>query len=151
ALTLTMHYSNGDVASVLPFSIPSPCPIGPSVPYSGSLLTGDSTQTARLGRNFASTCSGKGCPGASGSGLRSYADFGPYTDATAAPECINVSLTPNCANNTVIQSIAYLGSFTGNVCTNYLGDWGNPGGGAPNVAGAYSFEIQPAQQFIVHI
>ncbi len=136
---------------ILPFTISSPCPVAAPQTFSGSLSGSSATQTARLGRNFPSDCAGKGCPGPLGSGSRFYDEYS-YTNTAGGPACVTVDLTPACGNGTVIQSDAYLTSFDpANLCANYLGDWGNPGGGTPDTPGSYSFEVPAGATFLVNV
>ncbi len=89
----------------------------------GALEVTDPTQTGRLNRNgVPSTCAGKGFPGLSStSGERAYKSY-TYTNTTASPQCISVTLNTSGTN---LFFVTYLGSFVPySLSTNYLGDVG---------------------------
>ena len=121
--TLTTTYAGG--SDVLTFSVPT-CQVPPQA-FSGTIQAGDlQTVNGRIGRNgVPSTCDGKPCPGAFGSGPRSY-DTYTFMNTSGVPSCATVNLSSDCGLTLI--AAAYLGSFDPtNLCTNYVGDAGFSG------------------------
>jgi hypothetical protein len=120
--TLTTNFDGG--STVTNFTLPSACGTLPDQVVNGSIDPADpDTTTGRLGRaNPPSACSApKACPGALGTGGRSFDDI-PFVNGPGLA-CITVTPTPN-GLGTILAG-AYLGSFDPtNVCTNYLADQG---------------------------
>jgi CHRD domain/PKD-like domain/Right handed beta helix region len=115
--------------------------------FSGSLSTGDATQTGRMNRfGVVSTCAApKSYPGDfTTSGSRLYDSY-TVTNPTNAPICATIGISSGCGVN--MFSIAYLGSYNpAALATNYLAD---PGSSFPNT-GFYEATI-PANGTIVVI
>jgi hypothetical protein len=119
-----------------------------SAPITGSIAGGDLTQTSRIVRDtIPSTCAGKTYPGenASTAGVSIRYDQYTFTNTTAAPACIKVTLAANFA----AHSVAYLTSYDpANKGTNYLGDLGINYAGN-NSQASYSFSVPAGATYVV--
>jgi hypothetical protein len=116
----------------------------------GSLVAGDPDLTNRVNRSDPpSTCAApQPCLEAFNPGETFNFDAYTFRNPTASPQCVTVTLTPNCAEVAELQSAAYLGAVnTAFPCANFLGDIGNsPVNG---VAKAYSFIVPAGTVFTV--
>src|SRR4051812_2771359 len=121
--TLTTTFNGGQTVST--FSIPTCTETAPSQMMSGNLDNTDPTtpNNGRMGRNAASTCAGKACPGPL-AGLNTanhYDVVGPFVNAGASTACVTFTLTS--VNGSQLIGISYLGTHDpSNFCTNYIGD-----------------------------
>lgn len=140
--TLSVAYS-GAPAEDLAFVMPS-CAC-PGTTVTGSLASGDPTQTGRLTRNgVPSRCTAaKSCPGLfSASGARYY-DTYTYTNTSASPRCVTAELSSDCGTN--LFAVAYLGSFNPlSLCANYLADMGTS-----NTGNAMEFTVPAGSTFVI--
>ncbi|MDQ6623891.1 MAG: carboxypeptidase regulatory-like domain-containing protein [Verrucomicrobiota bacterium] len=119
--TLTVSFPGG--SNSISFSLPT-CGTSPST-VTGSLVAGDTTQPGRLGRNSASTCAGKACPGQFNNDptARRYHTYNFTNGPTASCLTITTNNFTCSGGPTQIVTAAYLGSYDpNNLCTNYLGD-----------------------------
>ena len=143
-LQLTVTYAGG--SDVIPISIQS-CQCAPSA-STGSIGTGDPTQTGRLTRSgVASACgAGKSCPGVfAATGARRYDSYA-FTNSSSKSVCVSASLTPTCANQ--IFAVAYQTSFSPtSLCTNYLADLGSSP--TQNSTLSMSFDVPAGATFLV--
>jgi hypothetical protein len=92
---------------------------------SGTLTTTDPTtpNNGRLGRNTASTCAGKVCPGplAGGTTANHYDVVGPFVNSGPLAAC--VTFTMSSVNGNQLIGITYVGNHDpSNMCLNYVGD-----------------------------
>jgi hypothetical protein len=144
ALTLTVTSSAGTQVSAL--TLPT-CTAAPLV-INNSVTTSSPDELGRLGRNVASSCAGKACPGDfSGGNNRKY-DAQTIANVATMSRCITiVATTSGCTASTAqITPAAYSPTFDPtNLCTNYIGD-----GGASPTPGPVTFGVElPAGQPLV--
>jgi hypothetical protein len=149
-IALTLAITDGSGSSSIGFSIPS-CQAAPTV-VNGSLVVGDATQTARLGRNqIVSACpTAKVCPGPLGTGPRHYDQY-LFPNSSPVATCVDIRIDANCGTGELVSG-AYAGAYNpANECQNYLGDSGLSGLGTtvPNVT--YSVILPAGQNLIVNL
>ncbi len=139
-LTETVTTSAG--TQVLTFAIPS-CQT-PALVFSGSITSGDPTQTGRLNRlSPLGSCAGKTCPGTLDSLARHY-DLYSFTNTSSADRCVTIVTTTSCSGSNFIFPVAYLGTFNpSNLCANYLGDSAS----SPNPSNEFYVDV-PAGQMV---
>ncbi len=116
---------------------------------SGVTSTATGLQTLRLSRDgFEPTCTDpKSFPGTFGSGTRRY-DAYTFTNCSAGPACIIVTLTQNSGTSGQLFAAAYSPSFNpSSLSTNYVADAGlSPGTGSP---ATFSFNVAAGATFVV--
>jgi hypothetical protein len=148
-LTLVTTYPGGTSTSLIDLQTCGPTAVLPDVTVSGSLDPTDAkTVAGRLGRDgVTSNCTAttKQCPGALGTGGRSY-DTITFANAAGAPACTTITLTS--AGGISLIAAAYANSFNpADFCANYLGD---PGGSA-NGAVSWNVQVSPLQALVVAV
>lgn len=125
--TLVTSFTGGSTTST--FSLPTCNETQPDITVSGSIDPADPKSTqGRISRDgITSTCSGKSCPGALGTGGRSF-DTYSFTNTSSLPTCATTTLSS--AGGVNLIGSTYLGSYNPadtTFCVNYAGD---PGGSA---------------------
>ncbi|HUS11297.1 MAG TPA: Calx-beta domain-containing protein [Pyrinomonadaceae bacterium] len=139
--TVVTTYPGGSSTSVFDLPTCGPTAALPDVTVNFSLDPNDAkTANGRLGRDGAvSNCTAttKQCPGALGTGGRSYDEIA-FANAGGAPACTTITLTS--PNGAALIAAAYQDSFNPtDFCENYLGD---PGGSANPTTAAVSWNVQ---------
>ena len=108
---------------------PTPTPTGTpgGCQVSGSIDTGDPTQTDRLFRSgVPQTCPATTTCATFGDGLPHHYDEYTFTNTTGSTQCVTVDTDTACTGTNFIFIAAYLGSFDpANICTNWIGDSGS--------------------------
>ena len=119
ALTATC-VAGGGSPTPTPSGTPSGCVV------SGSIDTGDPTQTDRLFRSgIPQTCPASTTCATFGDGLPHHYDEYTFTNTTGSTQCVTVDTDTACTGTNFIFIAAYLGSFDpANICTNWIGDSG---------------------------
>ena len=94
---------------------------------SGSIDTGDPTQTDRLFRSgVPQTCPPTTTCATFGDGLPHHYDEYTFTNTTGSTQCVTVDTDTACTGTNFIFIASYLGSFDpANICTNWIGDSGS--------------------------
>jgi hypothetical protein len=146
--TLTTTFNGGQTVSN--FSIPTCTETAPPESMSGTLTSTDPTtpNNGRLGRNSASTCAGKACPGplAGLTTANHYDVVGPFVNTGPVAAC--VTFTMSSPNGSGLIGITYVGAFDpNNFCTNYVGDSASGQNGDTK----WQATIAPGQMFNVVI
>jgi hypothetical protein len=140
---LAVSYSGGAPENNV-FVIPTCQCTGTSV--TGSIQSGDPTQTGRLTRDgVPSNCSTpKTCPGVlTTTGPRLYDAF-TWTNNYTSTVCISTTVTSGCGSSIFV--VAYLNSFNpASLCTNYLADLGGSFGGTRT----FSFDVGAGSSFVI--
>lgn len=148
ALSLDLTYASGTKS--IPFTIPT-CAGGPdqTIPQS-QLMTSDSTQNDRIGRDGRpSTCAGKLSPGGGFTGTHYYKTF-KFTNTSGGARCYTVTINAGLNGPGDIESVAYDKTYDPtNLDTNYLGDSGITGLGTTVDHATYSFTVPAGDDFIV--
>ena len=132
---------------------PTPTPTGsPSctpIVITGSIGTGDPSQTDKLVHSgFPQTC-----PATTTCALRGLSDSFRYdaytfTNTTGATQCVTINTNTACEGDQDIFIAAYLGSFDpNNICNNWIGDSGQSPGPDPNQA--FQIVVDNGQTFVV--
>jgi hypothetical protein len=145
--TLVTTYPGGTSTSTFDLATCGPTPALPDVTVNGSLDPSDAkTTNGRLGRNgIVSSCTGnkKDCPGALGTGGRSY-DQISFTNVGGAPACLTITLDSTAGINLI--GTAYETSFNpSDFCVNYLGD----PGGSNNGPVTWNVQLAPLKTLVV--
>ena len=148
ALSLNLTFASGTKS--IPFTIPT-CAGGPDQsfgPY--TLMTSDSTQADRIGRDARpSTCAGKVSPGGGFAGTHYYKTF-TFTNTSAAARCYTVTINAGLNGPGDIESVAYDQVYDPTMLsTNYLGDSGISGLGTTVDHASYSFTVPAGHNFVV--
>jgi len=115
----------------------------------GALTDSDYTQTGRLIRDDpASTCAAStSCPGPYNSTETHYDSYA-FMNNTPATQCVTITLDPKgCVDTQYLQSAAYNGFLSNDLCANYIADIGS----SPSIKKSYSFVATPWQIFTVTI
>ena len=146
----------GTVASVETESIcsggggsPTPTPTPGGCTVSGSIDTGDPTQTDRLFRSgIPQTCPPTTTCATFGDGLPHHFDEYTFTNTTGATQCVTVDTDTACTGTNFIFIASYLGSFDpANICTNWIGDQVvSPDIGVP---APFSFDLDDGQTVVI--
>jgi len=148
AVSLNLTYAGGSKS--IPFTVPT-CASGPdqTIPTS-QLMTSDSTQTDRIGRDGRpSTCAGKASPGGGFTGTHYYKTY-TFTNTAGAARCYTVTINAGLNGPGDIESVAYDQTYDStNISTNYLGDSGISGLGTTVDQAAYSFTVPAGHNFVV--
>jgi hypothetical protein len=148
ALSLNLTYAGGSKS--IAFTVPS-CAGGPdqTIPTS-QLMTSDSTQTDRIGRDGRpSTCSGKASPGGGFTGTHYYKTY-TFTNTSGAARCYTVTINAGLNGPGDIESVAYDQTYDPtSISTNYLGDSGISGLGTTVDQATYSFTVPAGHNFVV--
>ena len=148
ALSLNLTYAGGSKS--IPFTVPT-CAGGPdqTIPTS-QLMTSDSTQTDRIGRDGRpSTCSGKASPGGGFTGTHYYKTY-TFTNTAGAARCYTVTINAGLNGPGDIESVAYDQTYDPtSISTNYLGDSGISGLGTTVNQATYSFTVPAGHNFVV--
>ena len=130
---------------------PSPTPTPSGTPsgcvVTGSIDTGDPTQTDRLFRSgIPQTCPASTTCATFGDGLPRHYDEYTFTNTTGATQCVTVDTNTACTGTNFIFVAAYLGSFDpANICTNWIGD----SGFSPNPDQPFQFNLDDGQTVVV--
>jgi hypothetical protein len=130
-----------------PTPTPSGTPSGCQV--TGSIDTGDPTQTDRLFRSgIPQTCPPTTTCATFGDGLPHHFDEYTFTNTTGATQCVTVDTDTACTGTNFIFIASYLGSFDpANICTNWIGDSGSsPDIGVP---APFSFDLDDGQTVVI--
>ena len=132
---------------------PSPTPTPSGTPsgcvVSGSIDTGDPTQTDRLFRSgVPQTCPPTTTCATFGDGLPHRYDEYTFTNTTGSTQCVTVDTDTACTGTNFIFIAAYLGSFDpANICTNWIGDSGSsPDIGVP---APFQFNLDDGQTVVI--
>lgn len=148
ALSLNLTYASG--MKSLAFTVPT-CAGGPDqqIPLS-QLMTSDSTQQDRIGRNAVpSTCAGKTSPGGGFAGTHYYKTF-TFTNTSGGARCYTVAIDAGLNGPGDIESVAYDQTYDPTVIsTNFLGDSGISGLGTTVAHASYSFTVPAGHNFVV--
>ena len=115
---------------------------------SGSIDTGDPTQTDRLFRSgVPQTCPPTTTCATFGDGLPRHYDEYTFTNTTGSTQCVTVDTDTACTGTNFIFIASYLGSFDpANICTNWIGDSGS----SPNSgASPYQFNLDDGQTVVI--
>ena len=148
ALSLNLTYASG--MKSLAFTVPT-CAGGPDqqIPLS-QLMTSDSTQQDRIGRNAVpSTCAGKTSPGGGFPGTHYYKTF-TFTNTSGGARCYTVAIDAGLNGPGDIESVAYDQTYDPTMLsTNYLGDSGISGLGTTVAHASYSFTVPAGHNFVV--
>lgn len=148
ALSLNLTYAGGTKS--ISYTVPT-CAGGPDqqIPLS-QLMTSDTTQQDRVGRNqIPSTCSGKAPPGGGFPGTKYYETY-TFTNTAGAPRCYTVTINAALGGPGDIQSVAYDQVYDpANLSANYLGDSGISGLGTTVDKATYSFTVPAGNNFVV--
>jgi hypothetical protein len=148
ALSLNLTYAGGSKS--IAFTVPT-CAGGPdqTIPTS-QLMTSDSTQNDRIGRNAVpSTCSGKASPGGGFTGTHYYKTF-TFTNTSGGARCYTVTINAGLNGPGDIESVAYDQTYDPTmISTNYLGDSGITGLGTTVDRATYSFTVPAGHNFVV--
>jgi hypothetical protein len=134
----------------LAFTVPT-CAGGPDQPIPLSqLMTSDSTQQDRIGRNAVpSTCAGKTSPGGGFPGTHYYKTF-TFTNTSGGARCYTVAIDAGLNGPGDIESVAYDQTYDPTMLsTNYLGDSGISGLGTTVAHASYSFTVPAGHNFVV--
>ena len=132
------------------FNITQPAPVqcatcaSGAISCSGQLIGHGTPTTSRKDIDgTTSTCANEACSGST-SGSFNYLSY-TFRNSTASPVCYTVSFDNACnVSATSLFSAAYSPSFNpGNVCTNFLGDLGNP----TSTTTSYQFTVPSGQNF----
>jgi hypothetical protein len=128
-----------------PCSTPTPTPT-PCIQVTGSIDTGDPTQTDRLFRSgIPQTCPASTTCGNFGDGMLRHYDAYTFTNTTGSTQCVIVDTNTACTGTNFIFIGAYLGTFNpNNICTNWIGD----SGGSPNPDQPFSFNLDNGQTVV---
>jgi hypothetical protein len=130
---------------------PTPTPTPTATPgncvVTGSIDTGDPTQTDRLFRSgIPQTCPATTSCAILGDGLPRHYDEYTFTNTTGATQCVTVDTNTACTGTNFIFIGAYLGSFDpANICTNWIGDAGS----SPNPDQPFQFNLDDGQTVVV--
>src|SRR4029077_15910941 len=130
---------------------PTPTPTPTATPsgcvVTGSIDTGDPTQTDRLFRSgIPQTCPASTSCAILGDGLPRHYDEYTFTNTTGATQCVTVDTNTPCTGTNFIFIGAYLGSFDpNNICTNWIGDAGS----SPNPDQPFQFDLADGQTVVV--
>src|SRR4029077_559440 len=132
---------------------PTPTPTGTpgGCQVTGSIDTGDPTQTDRLFRSgIPQTCPASTTCAIFGDPTPRHYDSYTFTNTTGATQCVTVNTDTACTGTNFTFVAAYLGSFDpNNICTNWIGDSGSsPDVGVPV---PFSFNVDNGQTFVVVI
>lgn len=148
ALSLNLTYAGGSKS--ISFTVPT-CAGGPDqfIPTS-QLMTSDSTQNDRIGRDsFPSKCSGKTSPGGGFTGTHYYKTY-TFTNTSGGPRCYTVTINAGLNGPGDIESVAYDQTYDPTmISTNYLGDSGISGLGTTVDTATYSFTVPAGHNFVV--
>jgi hypothetical protein len=148
ALSLNLTYAGGSKS--IAFTVPT-CAGGPDqqIPLS-QLMTSDSTQNDRIGRNAVpSKCSGKASPGGGFAGTHYYKTF-TFTNTSGGARCYTVTINAGLGGPGDIESVAYDQTYDPTmISTNYLGDSGITGLGTTVNNATYAFTVPAGHNFIV--
>ena len=142
ALTPTC-VAGGGSPTPTPSGTPSGCVV------SGSIDTGDPTQTDRLFRSgVPQTCPPSTTCATFGDGLPHHYDEYTFTNTTGSTQCVTVDTDTACTGTNFIFIASYLGSFDpANICTNWIGDSGSsPDIGVP---APYQFDLDDGQTVVI--
>jgi len=142
ALTATC-VAGGGSPTPTPTGTPSGCVV------SGSIDTGDPTQTDRLFRSgVPQTCPPTTTCATFGDGLPHHYDEYTFTNTTGSTQCVTVDTDTACTGTNFIFIASYLGSFDpANICTNWIGDSGSsPDIGVP---APFQFDLDDGQTVVI--
>ena len=142
ALTPTC-VAGGGSPTPTPSGTPSGCVV------SGSIDTGDPTQTDRLFRSgVPQTCPPSTTCATFGDGLPHHYDEYTFTNTTGSTQCVTVDTDTACTGTNFIFIASYLGSFDpANICTNWIGDSGSsPDIGVP---APFQFNLDDGQTVVI--
>jgi len=121
----------------------------PSALFTGSIASGDPTQTGRLVRDgVTSLCTtAKPYPGTNDTALGRRFDQYAIVNQNTATQCITASLTSGCGGNLFL--VAYSGSYVPtDVQTNYLADDGQT---SINTSSLMGFQIAPGATVVLAV
>jgi len=128
---------------------PTPTPTGTpgGCQVTGSIDTGDPTQTDRLFRSgIPQTCPASTTCATFGDGLPRHYDEYTFTNTTGATQCETVDTNTACTATNFIFVAGYLGSFDpANICTNWIGD----SGFSPNPDQPFQFNLDDGQTVVI--
>jgi hypothetical protein len=131
--------------------LPAPGAAAQFFSATGSITSGDPTQTDRLFRDStSSTCAApKASPGVIGDGLQRHYDLYKFRSLVLDTQCVTVTLDAmTCVDTNFIFSAAYQPAFSPtNIQHNYLADPGS----SPNPGGSYSFNVAGGDRFAVDV
>jgi len=128
---------------------PTPTPSCTPIVITGSIGTGDPSQTDRLFRSGIPQT----CPATNTCVIDTndqtphlYQDY-TFTNTTGSTQCVTIDTNTECTTgNRFIFIAAYSGSFDpNNICANWIGDSGN----SPNPDQAFQVDIDPGETFVV--
>ena len=130
-----------------PTPTPSPSPTCTPIVVTGSIDTGDPTQTDRLFRSgVPQTCPASTSCATFGDGLPRHYDSYTFTNTTGATQCVTIDTNTACTGTNFIFIGAYLGSFDpANICTNWIGDAGS----SPNPDQPFQVDVDNGQTLVV--
>src|SRR6266542_4443683 len=129
----------------------SPTPTPTSTPggcqVTGSIDTGDPTQTDRLFRSgIPQTCPSSNTCAIFGDPTPHHYDLYTFTNTTGVTQCVNIDTNTACTGTNFIFTAAYLGSFDpNNICTNWIGD----SGFSPNPDQAFQVSVDNGQTIVI--
>ena len=135
--------TTGGTPTPTPTGTPSGCVV------SGSIDTGDPTQTDRLFRSgVPQTCPPSTTCATFGDGLPHHYDEYTFTNTTGSTQCVTVDTDTACTGTNFIFIASYLGSFDpANICTNWIGDSGSsPDIGVP---APFQFNLDDGQTVVI--
>ena len=135
--------TTGGTPTPTPTGTPSGCVV------SGSIDTGDPTQTDRLFRSgVPQTCPPTTTCATFGDGLPHHYDEYTFTNTTGSTQCVTVDTDTACTGTNFIFIASYLGSFDpANICTNWIGDSGSsPDIGVP---APFQFNLDDGQTVVI--
>jgi hypothetical protein len=135
----------GPAPSPTPTPTPSGTPSGCEV--TGSIDTGDPTQTDRLFRSgIPQTCPASQLCAVFGDPTPHHYDAYTFTNTTGSTQCVTVDTNTPCTGTNFIFIAAYLGSFDpANICTNWIGD----SGFSPNPEQPFQFDLDDGQTVVI--
>ena len=141
--SVEINGTTGGTPTPTPTGTPSGCVV------SGSIDTGDPTQTDRLFRSgVPQTCPPSTTCATFGDGLPHHYDEYTFTNTTGSTQCVTVDTDTACTGTNFIFIASYLGSFDpANICTNWIGDSGSsPDIGVP---APYQFNLDDGQTVVI--
>jgi hypothetical protein len=115
----------------------------------GSITSGDPTQTSRAFRDGTASACGTTKSGSTFGSEQHHYDLYPFRNLTRGLQCVTVSLDAmTCTGTNFIFSAAYLPAFVPTaITTNYIAD----AGGSPNPTNSYSFDVARGDKFAVNV
>src|SRR5215472_14254164 len=140
---------NGTIGGGSPTPTPTASPTCTPIVVTGSIGTGNPTETDKLAQSgIPQTCPPSTTCAVFGDPNSFHYEAFTFTNTTNATQCVTIDTNTQCDINHSIFTAAYLGSFDPtNICTNWIGDSGfSP---TPTMDSIFQVDIPAGQTFVV--